>query len=93
LCPISECCQGWPLKTLRNPKQVALHQARRLQQFADKSNGGLVLLRTRGDLANFLKRRQAGSHLVAAFLGTEGAQPLEGKLENLDTHCTQRGFA
>ena len=73
LVPYIGMLQGWPLKTLGNPKQVA-----------DKSNGGLVLLRTRGDLANFLKQRQAGSHLVAAFLGTEGAQPLEGKLENLD---------
>ena len=76
--------QGWPLKTLGSPKEVALYQAGRLQQFVDKSNGGLVLLRTRGDLANFLKQRQAGSHVVAAFLGTEGAQPLEGKIENLD---------
>ena len=31
--------QGWPLKTLSSPKQVALYQARRLQKFVDKSNG------------------------------------------------------
>jgi len=84
LVPYIGMLQGWPLKTLGSPKEVALYQARRLQQFAGKSNGGLLLLRTRGDLANFLKQRQAGSHVVAAFLGTEGAQPLQGKLENLD---------
>jgi microsomal dipeptidase-like Zn-dependent dipeptidase len=76
--------QGWPLKTLGHPKEVALYQARRLQEFVDKSNGGLVMLRTRGDLAKFLEQRKAGSHVVAALLGTEGAQPLEGNIANLD---------
>ncbi len=76
--------QGWPLKALNSPKQLALYQAGRLQKFTAESNGELMLLRTQGDLANFLQQRQAGSHIVAALLGTEGAQPLEGKLENLD---------
>jgi microsomal dipeptidase-like Zn-dependent dipeptidase len=76
--------QGWPIKAITSPKQRALYQARRMQEFVDKSNGALVLLRTRADLANFLKQRAAGSHVIAAFLGTEGAQPLEGNLENLD---------
>jgi microsomal dipeptidase-like Zn-dependent dipeptidase len=76
--------QGWPLKTIGSPKQVALYQAQRLQMFVAKSNGGLILLRTRGDLAKFLQQRQAGSHVVAALLGTEGTQPLEGDIRNLD---------
>ena len=76
--------QGWPRKTLGSPKEVALYQAGRLQKFVDQSNGQMMLLRTRGDVANFLKQRQAGSRVVAAFLGMEGAQPLEGKIENLD---------
>ena len=84
LVPYIGILQGWPLKTLGSPKQVALYQASRLQKFVDQSNGGLVLLRTRGDLANFLAQRQSGSHVVAALLGTEGAQPLEGNLANLD---------
>jgi microsomal dipeptidase-like Zn-dependent dipeptidase len=83
LVPYIGMLQGWPLKTLWSPKQVALYQAGRLQKFAEQSNGGLMLLRTRDDLANFLKQRAAGSHVVAALLGTEGAQPLEGNLENL----------
>jgi membrane dipeptidase len=83
LVPYIGILQGWPLKTLGSPKQVALYQAGRLQKFVEKSNGEMVLLRTRGDLANFLKQRQQGSHIVAALLGTEGAQPLEGKIENL----------
>lgn len=76
--------QGWPLNTLGHPKELALYQARRLQEFVDKSNGGLIMLRTRGDLAKFLEQRQSGSHVVAALLGTEGAQPLEGNIANLD---------
>jgi membrane dipeptidase len=84
LVPYIGILQGWPRKTLGSPKEVALYQAGRLQKFVDQSNGGLVLLRTRGDLAKFLKQRQAGSHVVAAFLGTEGSQPLEGNIENLD---------
>jgi len=84
LLPYLGMAQGWPLKALNSPKQRALYQARRMQRFVDKSNGALVLLKTRGDLVNFLKLRADGSHVIAAFLGTEGAQPLEGKLENLD---------
>jgi len=84
LLPYLGMAQGWPIKALLSPKQRALYQARRMQQFVDKANGALVLLRTRGDLDNFLQQRAAGSHVIAAFLGTEGAQPLEGKLENLD---------
>ena len=84
LIPYIGMLQGWPLKAIGSPKEVALYEAGRMQKFVDKSNGGLMLLRSRGDLANFLKQREAGSHVVAAVLGTEGAQPLEGNLENLD---------
>jgi microsomal dipeptidase-like Zn-dependent dipeptidase len=75
--------EGWPPRTWNSPKQRALYQAGRLQKFADRSKGSLVILRTRGDLQNFLTTR-AATHAVAGFLGTEGAQPLEGRLENLD---------
>jgi microsomal dipeptidase-like Zn-dependent dipeptidase len=84
LIPYIGMLQGWPLKTLGSPKQVALYEAGRLQKFVDKSNGRLVLLRTRSDLARVLKQREAGSRVVAALLGTEGAQPLEANLDNLE---------
>jgi membrane dipeptidase len=84
LLPYLGMAQGWPMKALTSPKERALYQAGRMQQFVEKSNGALVLLRTRSDLANFLKQRAAGSHVIATFLGTEGAQPLEGNLDNLD---------
>jgi len=84
LVPYIGVLQGWPLTAIGSPKGVALYQAARLQKFMEQSNGQMVLLRARGDLASFLKQRQAGARVVAAFLGTEGTQPLEGKLGNLD---------
>lgn len=75
--------EGWPPRTWNNPKQRALYQAARLQKFSDQSNGALVLVRSRSDLQKFLTTRSS-THAVAGFLGTEGAQPLEGNLANLD---------
>lgn len=75
--------EGWPPRTWNSPKQRAIYQAARLQKFADQSNGALVIVRSRSDLQKFLTTR-ASTHAVAGFLGTEGAQPLEGNLANLD---------
>ncbi len=75
--------EGWPPRTWNSPKQRALYQAARLHKFADQSKGALVIVRSRSDLQKFLTTR-AATHAVAGFLGTEGAQPLEGNLANLD---------
>lgn len=75
--------EGWPPRTWNSTKQRALYQAARLQKFADRSKGALVIIRSRLDLQKFLTTR-GPTHAVAGFLGTEGAQPLEGRLENLD---------
>jgi microsomal dipeptidase-like Zn-dependent dipeptidase len=83
LVPYIGMLQGWPLKAIGSPKEVALYEAKRLQGFVDSSNGQMVMLRTRRDLALYLEQRQKGAHAVAVFLGTEGAQPLEGNIENL----------
>ncbi|MGZ4875078.1 MAG: dipeptidase [Candidatus Angelobacter sp.] len=74
--------EGWPPRTWNSPKQRALYQAGRLHQFADRSHGMLTVIHSRAELQRFLSNRQPGQ--VAGFLGTEGAQPLEGRLENLD---------
>lgn len=70
--------EGWPPNTWNSPKNRALYQAKRLSQLADGSNGMVVLVRSRRDL-DALR-----AHQIGVFLGAEGAQPLEGKLENLD---------
>src|SRR6478609_7265794 len=42
--------EGWSPRTWNSPKQRALYQAARLQKFADRSKGTLVILRSRSDL-------------------------------------------
>ncbi|HKF20998.1 MAG TPA: dipeptidase [Candidatus Angelobacter sp.] len=74
--------EGWPPRTWHSPKQRALFQAAKLHALAKKSQGKLVILNTRSDLQTYLASRMPGQ--VAGFLGAEGAQPLEGRLENLD---------
>ena len=74
--------ERWPPRTWNSPKQRALYQAGQLRKFESKSNGKLAILRTRSDLQKFVASGEP--HRVAALLGSEGAQPLEGKLENLD---------
>jgi microsomal dipeptidase-like Zn-dependent dipeptidase len=74
--------QRWPPRTWNSPKQRALYQAERLNKLAADSKGMLVVIQSSQQLENFLATRLPDQ--VAGFLGTEGAQPLEGKLENLD---------
>jgi len=76
--------QRWPPSTWGSLKHRALHQAKKLHEFAAHSAGKLALIKTREDLQNYLARRQENSTVTAGFLGSEGAQVLEGQLENLD---------
>jgi membrane dipeptidase len=74
--------EGWPPRTWSSPKERALYQAERLRRLESDSAGTLRILRTRSDLQKF---KASGEVLcVAAILGAEGAQPLEGKLQNLN---------
>ncbi len=74
--------QMWPPRTWNSPKLRAIYQAEKLQRFAADSAGKLVVIKSRTDLEKFLATRQPGQ--VAGFLGTEGSQPLESDLRNLD---------
>ena len=74
----------------RTPPQVwfslyerARYQARQLERAAERSKGGLLLIRSQEDLDDLLRRRAAGEPVVGALLGLEGAHALEGKFENL----------
>jgi microsomal dipeptidase-like Zn-dependent dipeptidase len=75
--------EGWPKSTWSSPRQRAVYQAGRLHQFAERSHGVLTVIHSRAELQRFLTHRQPGQ--VAGFLGTEGAQPLEGDLGYLDS--------
>jgi len=75
--------QHWPFKTLSSLKERALFQAKKLHDFAEKSKGEFVIIKTKSDLANFIKDRKSGKRLTAGFLGIEGAQVLEGDIVNV----------
>ncbi|AEB59861.1 dipeptidase [Ectopseudomonas mendocina] len=76
--------QRWPRETWNSLLQRALYQAQKLQDAAAGSDGRLVLIRTRADLANFIEAWAKDPRRVAGLLATEGLQPIEGKLENID---------
>ena len=74
----------WPVATWTSLKERALFQARKLHEYAASSDGKLTLIKTKSDLANYALRRQKEQGITAGFLGIEGAQVLEGKVENVD---------
>jgi len=76
--------QRWPPRTWSSLQERALYQAQRLREAAARSNGALTLIRSRGDLDEFLERRAGRRDLAAGFLGLEGAQSLGGDPGGLD---------
>lgn len=73
----------WPTRTWDSLLERALYQAERLNDAAKRDPKALMVVRTRGDLAQLMARRARGETVVGGLLATEGAHPLEGKLENL----------
>jgi microsomal dipeptidase-like Zn-dependent dipeptidase len=76
--------QRWPPRTWGSLNERALYQAEKLHEFAARSQGKLVLIKTATDLQSYLARRKTDRDLTAGFLGIEGAQVLEGDLANID---------
>jgi membrane dipeptidase len=65
-------------------------QAEKLQEFASRSGGRLVPVRTAAELDLFLRFRARGdSNGVAAILAMEGLHPLQGILARIDTLFNQ----
>lgn len=77
--------EGWPLRTWRSLLQRALYQADRLHRFAARSGGKFTLVTNQRELNDYLQRRQRDTQITAGLLSIEGAQVLEGKVENLDS--------
>jgi membrane dipeptidase len=76
--------QRWPPRTWASPLERALYQAERLDAAASASGGSLVVIRSQADLERYVQRRASNPKLTAGYLGLEGAQVLEGELDNLD---------
>lgn len=75
--------QRQPVENLSSLTQRALWQAAKLREYADKSGGKLLLIRSKGDLQNFVERRKT-EKIVGGWLGIEGAHALDGNTENVD---------
>lgn len=76
--------QRWPTATWSSLTQRALYQAKKLQDTAARSGGKFTLIRTAAELSSYLDRRITEVHITAGFLGIEGAQALDGNLDNID---------
>ena len=76
--------ERWPAQTWTSVKQRALYLADKLQVFADNSDGQLVLVRSQAELRKYLSGRASNSAMVAGLLALEGAQVLEGDVQNVD---------
>jgi len=73
--------QGWPPSTWFSIYERATYQARRLNNLEDDN---FIVARTKADLLDGLKARETNTDMMIGILATEGAHPLEGKLENID---------
>ena len=76
--------ERWSPRTWFSRRARVRHQARALEKLADHSDGRLVVVRTADDLQRFLDERAKDPEMVAGLLGVEGAQAIEGRLDNVD---------
>ena len=75
--------QRWPAATWTSLAERALFQADKLYKLAARDPDNLMLIRSRIELAEFLKRRQSNPTLIGGLLGTEGSHALDGDLDNI----------
>jgi membrane dipeptidase len=76
--------QRWPPRTWFSLTQRALYQASKLRDFAERSQGKLVIIESREGLDGYLARRRQDQDVTAGLLGVEGAHALDDDLANLD---------
>ena len=76
--------ERWPPATWNSLTQRALYQAKKLRDTAARSSGKFTLIKTSAELSSYLDRRKAEPRITAGFLGIEGAQALDGNLDNID---------
>jgi membrane dipeptidase len=72
-----------PLENLSSLTARAVYQAGKLHRLAERSEGKLVVIKSKKDLQNFLEKRKT-EKLIGGWLGIEGAHALDGKVENVD---------
>lgn len=76
--------QQQPPSTWFSPLGRTLYHGVKLDRAVTASNGSLVAIRARGDIARLLAARRAGRTVTGALFSVEGLQNLEGDFANLD---------
>jgi len=76
--------QQWPSDTWTSLLKRALYQSDKLHEFAERSEGRLRVLTSGAEVNAFLEARKGAPEMVGGVLAVEGAQCLEGELENVD---------
>ncbi len=74
----------WPVKTWNSLYERASYQLDKLDNFAARSAGELLVVRSRTDFLNLIAAREANNPVVGGLFLIEGAHPLEGNLDNVD---------
>lgn len=75
--------QGWPPRTWVSRLERACHAAARLRRLAARDEW-ILLVERASDLEELVTRRRTDPNVLGALLALEGAQALEGRLDNLD---------
>lgn len=85
-----------PPRTWTSLLERSLYHAEKLEDAAERSNGRLTLVRTKGDLADLVAAREDGFTQVGGLFSVEGLHNLEGDLDNLqvlfDAGARMAGF-
>jgi microsomal dipeptidase-like Zn-dependent dipeptidase len=77
--------ERWPPRTWTSLRERALYQARKLQETAERSDGRLTLLRTRGDVTRYLERRRAQPAITAGLLAWKARTRWRATIASVDT--------
>ncbi|WP_444927704.1 dipeptidase [Microbulbifer sp. TRSA002] len=75
--------QAWPVKAWGSLYERALYHAERVNALQQSAPDQIRIVKSAADLQQVLVARKQGGEVLAALLGTEGAHPLEGKIENI----------
>ncbi|WP_445358432.1 dipeptidase [Microbulbifer sp. ANSA005] len=75
--------QAWPVKAWGSLYERALYHAERVNALQQSAPDQIRIVKSAADLQEVLVARKQGGEVLAALLGTEGAHPLEGKIENI----------
>lgn len=75
--------QGWPRETWTRLRARAMYMAQRLHEYAERSGGHFRIIESAAQLDAYQAERTANRQLAAGILGIQGAQCLEGEIENV----------